>query len=375
MSVRSSSHHWIDRDESLLNSCHQLSQSRLLALDIEFVRFNTYYPKAALYQLASEQQIFLVDAAALHEFAPLARLLASTEVVKVVHGGGEDMEVIKTHLQVSPRNVFDTQLAASVVGLGWCLGYAPLVNHCLGLELSKHEQRSDWLARPLASSQIRYALQDVAYLLELHAILNEKMDSMGRRAWFDEEMSNWLMRDETPPEQYYLKLGGVRQMRPRQRAVLKALCEWRELEARRRDQPRQWVVRDEHLLRFARKDRLEASVLADCLPADVARRYGGALKRAFATGKENDLPPTIEDALPEVPREVVKEILAEVVKLAEELRVPQELLGKRREIERCVREWLSKDQLPSYLDGWRHPFLSPIFAEKLGPQATDRVSH
>ena len=189
---------------------------------------------------------------------------------------------------------------------------------------------------------------------------------MQRRTWFDEEMASSLMRDETPPEEYYLKLGGIRQMQPRQRAVLRALCEWREREARRRDQPRQWVVRDEHLLRFARKDRLEEPALSECLPKEVARRYGGQLQKAFARGKESELPPAMEDSLPPGSREVVKEILAEVVKLALDIKVPQELLARRREIERCVREWLSKDQLPTYLSGWRRPFLSPIFEEKLG---------
>lgn len=369
MPMRTSSHRWIHRDESLLDACHQLSTSHTVALDIEFVRFNTYYPKAALYQLASEQQIFLVDAAAIGELEPLANLIATTKVVKVVHGGGEDMEVIKTHLQVSAVGFFDTQLAASVAGLGWCMGYAPLVHHCLGIKLSKHEQRSDWLARPLSSSQIRYALQDVAYLLELHAILNEKMDSMERRAWFDEEMSNSLMRDETTPDQYYLKLPGVRQLQPRQRAVLRSLCEWREREARRRDHPRQWVVRDEHLLSFARKDDLQESMVSQQLPREIARRYGAKLLSAFKRGRESELPPAMDESLPKGSREVVKEILAQVVNVAAELNVPQELLGRRREIEKCVREWLSEDQLPIYLSGWRRPFLAPIFEAKLGARS------
>lgn len=366
MPRRSPSHAWIDRDAPLVDACHHLSVSSPVALDIEFARFNTYYPKAALYQLASAREVFLMDATAIEDFEPLASLIASTEILKVVHGAGEDIEVIRTHLGVSPQQMFDTQTAASIVGLGWSMGYATLANLCLGLEISKHEQRSDWLARPLSRSQLRYALQDVAYLLELHAALDDKLRAMNRRAWFDEEMSKQLMREEIPPEQYYLKLAGARQLRPKQRSVLRALCDWREREARRRDQPRQWVVRDEHLLRFARKDRLRKSLLRECLPENIVERYGGALKSAFARGAASEPPADMDDAPTMESRQIVKEILAEVVNIALDIKVPPELLATRREIERCVREWLSKNQVPTYISGWRRPFLSPIFDEKLG---------
>ncbi len=368
MPSRATPYTWIGRDEGLREACHRLAQADVVALDIEFMRFNTYYPQAALYQLASDSEIFLVDAVAVQEYEPLVDLLVSDEITKVVHGAGEDMEVIRTHLQIAPKHMFDTQVAASVAGHGWCIGYATLVSNCLGVELSKQEQRSDWLTRPLSKAQIQYSLQDVAYLLDLHAILEAELRALGRREWFDEEVPVWLEREEALPENYYIKLGGMRRMRPRQRAVLRALCEWRELEARRRNRPRQWLVRDEHLLKLARREVLEETSLLEDVPRDVVQRYGRGLSKAFAQGMRSELPPAMAEPLPDGSKAIVNEILAEITKMAAELKVPQELLGRRREIENSVREWLVENKLSDYLSGWRQPILSPLFVKKLGPQ-------
>ncbi len=364
-------HQWIDCEQALAEACGHLAQSDLMGLDIEFVRSDTYYPRAALYQLASRSRLFLIDPLAIHNLAPLTELLVSERILKVVHGASEDLEVIRTHLHVTPRNLFDTQLAASVVHLGWSLGYSSLVNTLLQVQLSKQEQCSDWLARPLSEAQIRYALQDVSYLVHLHEELDDRMTKMHRRSWFDEELPQWVRRDEVLPESSYLRISGLRRLLPRQRAVLRALCAWRETEAQRQDRPRQWLVRDEHLLRIAARDRIDSASLLEDAPRKTAQRYGPALIRAFARGKSSELPPDLEPALTGESRSLVKSILAEVARLAPVIGVPQELLGRRREIERSVREWRVNSAPPRYLDGWRAPFLVPLFEQKLGSRRVD----
>ena len=359
-------HCWIDSDASLKKASLRWRDASVVGLDIEFVRFNTYYPQAALYQVASESELFLIDAPAIEDFAPLIDLLGAKDIVKVVHGGGEDMEVIRTHLDLIPNNMFDTQLAACVVGHGWSIGYAALVRDCLGIELSKEERRSDWLARPLTRSQVQYCLQDIAYLIELHDLLKRDMERLGRMAWFREEMDQWLRREQVPPEAYYRKMSGVHQMGPRQQAVLQALCEWRELEARRQDQPRQWVVRDEHLLKFARQEKLDRAAIGEALPEQVARRFGGGLLAAFQAGRTSELPNDLARPISHGSRELVKTILTAVSSVAAELDIAPELLGRRREIERCVRAWQSGDRQPEYLAGWRNPYLLSIFDAVLG---------
>lgn len=361
MSTRQLPHTWVDSDASLVSASKRWNGASVVGVDIEFVRFNTYYPQAAIYQIATGEAIDLIDAPAIKDVAPLIDLLAAENVLKVVHGGGEDMEVIRTHLGIAPRNLFDTQLAACVSGHGWCVGYAALVSARLGIELSKEAQRSDWLARPLSPEQRQYCLQDVAYLIELKDILLREIEDLGRLDWFEEEMRHWLAREDVAPEERYLRVAGVRQMTPYQQAVLKALCEWRENEAMCSNLPRQWVVRDEHLLTFSRQDKLDRTAVGKVLPPKVARRFGRGLIHAFEVGKASEPPTEVARPFVHGSRETVKSILKGVSKLAEELNIPPELLGRRREIERCVRAWQSGDHHPEYLVGWRDRYLRSIF--------------
>ena len=368
MSATRPPHVWVDSDLRLKRAAKHWAKAPMVGMDIEFVRFNTYYPQAALYQIACGSSFYLIDALAIDDFAPLVELLVSNDTVKVVHGGGEDMEVIRTHLDTMPRSLFDTQLAACIVGQGWCIGYAALVRNCLGIELSKEERMSDWLARPLTPSQIRYCLQDVAYLIEVHGILSREIERLNRAEWFREEMRQWLVREEVRPDNYYLKVAGVRQMTPRQQAVLKSLCEWREHEARRKDQPRQWVVRDEHILKFARLESLDEAKVFKALPKQVARRFGKGLIEAFYAGRASESPTDVAEPPSRGSREAVRSILDAVARIAGELGIPQELLGRRREIERCVRLIQEGDLQPGYLSGWRDQYLRPVFDRELGVQ-------
>lgn len=367
MSAPSLPHVWVDSNRGLKNAYAHIADAGIFGLDIEFMRVNTYFPIAALYQLATKDQVFLIDALALAEFAPLNRLLESKRISKVVHAGGEDMEVMRTHLAVQPSNLFDTQLAAAMVGYGWSMGYASLVKEALGVELAKDATRSDWLARPLSRRQVNYAVQDVVYLLEVHAILVSKLGESGRHVWFEEEIPRWFARDGASPDTYYLKLGGARGMQPRQLSVLRSLCAWREREAMRRNQPRQWIVRDSHLLRFARSERLDHDRVSRELPKDVAKRFGDDLIQAFEAGRRAEQAPApLEKHLPAADRGIVKEIICQLQVVANDLKVPLELLGRRRDVQRCVRDWRSGDPPSKYVSGWRRPYLEPLLVRWLG---------
>ena len=354
-------HVWVGRDETLAEVCGRIEPQAAVGLDIEFMRVDSYFPKACLYQLLVREEVFLIDALAVREFEPLTRLLTSQSNTKVLHATGEDLEVIRTHLGITPCNVFDSQVAAAIVGYGWSIGYAPLVQQVLGVVLKKEARRSDWSVRPLSNAQIDYAVRDVAHLLELHRLLSGELDACGRYGWLREELSREFEREAVDPCSYYLKIRGAGGLEPRQLAVLRALCDWREREAMRRDLPRQWVVRDEHLLRFSRTETLDAESLANQLPRQVARRYGPGLLRAFDAGRQaQELPEPLRSDLNRTDRKRVKLIMAEVGELATRLRVPPELLAKKREIQHCVQTWQVGSPLPDYLNGWRRPFLEPV---------------
>ena len=158
-----------------------------LAIDTEFIRRNTYFPKVGLIQLATEQQCFLIDPLAVNDLSSLAELLTNPQIIKVLHSPSEDLEVFSYSLGVVPEPLFDTQLGAAFLGLPFSLGYQTLVAQVLDVHLEKGETKSNWLRRPLSETQLQYAAQDVLYLLEIYRWMIVKLGELGRSSWLTED--------------------------------------------------------------------------------------------------------------------------------------------------------------------------------------------
>ncbi|MCP4663634.1 MAG: ribonuclease D [bacterium] len=353
----------IESASQLRQACERWRHEPALGLDTEFVRERTFYPALGLIQVSDGNENFLVDPLAIEDLAPLADVLRQPRVVKILHSPSEDLEVLYHRFGELPWPIFDTQIAAALVGLGFGVGYRHLVQELFAVEIPKDETRTDWLRRPLTPAQKEYAGLDVAYLPGLHALLDERLRRLGRESWTRGEFEQLVDANRflPDPESIYLKVRTARSMSRHELAVLRALCSWREKEARRRDLPRNFVIREAALPHLARQQpgSLQALSTIRALHPNEIRRHGRTLVRIVE--RVGQLPPEELPPLPDRPvdlsryRGVIDELREAVAAVAAELDIPAELLASRKTVENLVREVLTGDE-PSHaaaVNGWR----------------------
>jgi ribonuclease D len=262
--VKSSNHYIADR-HGLETLCQRLTGTTRIAVDTEFVGENSFVPRLELIQIATSAEAAVIDVPAVGSLDPLATLLNQSEIEKVLHAGRQDLEILSQYCGRILTPMFDTQLAAAMVGYGTQIAYGQLVQRVLGTKLAKSHTLTNWSQRPLSAEQITYALEDVLFLLPLHEHLRQRLKSLGRLEWAQEEferMEARLDERQADPRERYQRIRGWDNLRPRAAAVLRELVAWREHEAASRNVPRGRVVRDEVLLELARHAPQTISALA-----------------------------------------------------------------------------------------------------------------
>src|SRR5438445_2833051 len=215
-------------------------------LDTEFMRTNTFSPKLALVQINIGGRTALIDAPLLGAHARLAARLGDPTNLCIMHSASEDLDALSQLLPTGPGELFDTQIAAALAGIGFGLSYQKLVATMLGVDLPKSETRSDWLQRPLSAAQLDYAAQDVVHLDELHALLAEKLDALDRGNWLREDCHRLIDRvvHAQPDAQPQLAFRGASEWPREAQMRLRRLLLWREASARTLDKPRPWLLDD-----------------------------------------------------------------------------------------------------------------------------------
>lgn len=357
--------HWVATAETLANAADRWQASEWLAIDTEFVRERTFYSRLGLIQVADETQVWLVDPLALTDPRPIGDALAATGATLVVHSASEDLEVLGRVLGFAPERLFDTQIAAALTGVGAALSLQKLTAGVLGWDLPKGETRTDWLARPLSAAQLAYAAEDVVPLVPLARHLAARLDELGRTEWLAEECARMCREAATPllPQDAWQRVKGAGRFEPRQLGALSLLAAWRELEARRRDLPRGFVVRDETLLALAAR-------LPE-LPRDLHRLPGVDSRQLTRDGaiwldvlrRARELPeaalPTPRPHLPPASRQLEDELRELVRRAAEALALPPEVLAPRRLIVALLEQayFRTEPTLPDELAGWRRPVI------------------
>lgn len=239
--------------EELAAFCKRQEGADFVAVDTEFMRDKTYWPKLCLVQVAGPKEAAAIDAmAAGIELAPLWRLITQSPVLKVFHAARQDIEIFVRQAGGMPAPVFDTQVAAMVCGFGDSVAYDTLVAKLAGARIDKSSRYTDWQHRPLSDRQIDYALSDVVHLRKVYEKLRKRLHQNGRAHWLEDELS--VLTDpaiyRTDPEIAWERIK-VRGGNPRFLAVLRELAGWREREAQRRDVPRNRILRDDSLLDIA----------------------------------------------------------------------------------------------------------------------------
>jgi ribonuclease D len=248
--------HIVATPEELVACCEHLAAGRRFGFDTEFVGENTYHPHLCLVQVATAERLYLIDPLTAGPLDAFWRLVVDAQNLVVVHAGREEVRLCRLWTGQTPGNFFDLQIAAGLVGLAYPLGAGALINQLLGVQLAKAETLTEWRDRPLTPAQIRYAFDDVRYLLPAHERISARLDGLGRADWAREDFGRLaaaVAPDEVPAEKWR-KLRGLGSLDRRRLAVVRAIFNWREEAAERMNRPARTIVRDDLIIEIARRN-------------------------------------------------------------------------------------------------------------------------
>jgi ribonuclease D len=283
----------ITTTSALAAVCRRMACHSFVTVDTEFLRETTYYPLLCVAQMASPDEAVVVDALAPGmDLSPFYALMANETVMKVFHAARQDIEIVWHAAKLIPHPIFDTQVAAMVLGYGDSISYDQLVQRITGDTLDKSHRFTDWTRRPLSDAQLGYAISDVTHLRQVYLTLVEDLKRRGRADWVEDEM-----RVLTSPETYRMEPDNAwqrlktRVRKPRELAVLIEVAAWREREAQSRDVPRSRVLKDEAIADIAVQAPTTTDALRNLrsLPKGFERsRWGEAIVAAVSRGLERD---------------------------------------------------------------------------------------
>jgi len=292
-SAITSAMHPITTTSELAAACGRMAAHPFVTVDTEFLRETTYYPLLCVAQMASPDEAAVIDALAPGiDLAPFYSLLANEKVMKVFHAARQDIEIVWHGAKLIPHPIFDTQVAAMVLGYGDSISYDQLVQRITGDALDKSHRFTDWTRRPLADAQVAYAISDVTHLRDVYLALLDDLNRRGRADWVQEEMGVLTSPDtyRMEPENAWQRLK-TRVRKPRELAVLIEVAAWREREAQARDVPRSRVLKDEAIADIAVQAPTTLDRLANLrsLPKGFERsRWGEAIIAAVERGLSRD---------------------------------------------------------------------------------------
>ncbi|MDC0598955.1 ribonuclease D, partial [Gammaproteobacteria bacterium] len=246
----------ITDNQSLNALCSRWENNDFLALDTEFIRTSTFYPKVGLIQVCDNHKNYLIDPLEIDDWDFFTALMIKPSLTKIFHSCSEDLLVFFAFLGVIPRPIFDTQIATAFLNEGFALSYQNMVKERVNIDIPKDETRSDWLQRPLTDEQLQYAALDVAYLPEIFNWQTQQLQASGKLGWLQEECERLIQQYQSEVNSdfndYYLNIKAAWQLDSRQLGVLQKLASWREERARKRDKPRSWIIKDKQLVAVAK---------------------------------------------------------------------------------------------------------------------------
>jgi ribonuclease D len=349
---------FIETTAQLQEFTHKISDSAWLAVDTEFLRERTYFPKLCLIQVANDEIAAAIDPIAIDDLSALQLLLGNTEIVKVFHAARQDMEIFLNEWNELPQPVFDTQPAAALLGLGDQVGYGKLVQQVLKIELAKDHSRTDWSRRPLDKAQLRYALDDVIYLGQIYIKMKNQLQQMQRLDWLESDFST-LTSPQTyslEPMEMWKKVKGRQHLKGIKLANLQLLSAWREEQALTKNLPRRWIIKDDVLLEISRRAPKTGQELERVRGVDqgFVRKNGTAILQQIRQAQQLPRTQWPKDskpgARPNQNQEAVLDLLTAALRLiAAEAELSPQAIGSRKDLFLL----LSNDENCSLLQGWR----------------------
>jgi ribonuclease D len=342
----------------LTAACERMSRHPFVTVDTEFLRETTYYPLLCVAQMATSEEAVVIDALAQDlDLAPFFELMANEGVLKVFHAARQDIEIVWHQAKLVPRPIFDTQVAAMVLGYGDSISYDQLVQRITGDVIDKSNRFTDWSRRPLSAAQVSYAISDVTHLREVFLSLSADLQSRGRSEWVGEEMEILTSPDtyRADPESAWERLK-TRVRKPRELSVLMEIAAWREREAQSRDVPRGRVLKDEAIGDIAMHAPTTTERLASLrsLPRGFERsKWGAEIIEAVKRGLARDPSelPRLDKPRQGINGSATVELLKVLLRMASEQHgVAAKVIATVEDLERIAID--DRADVPA-LHGWR----------------------
>ncbi|HEX9811032.1 MAG TPA: ribonuclease D [Burkholderiales bacterium] len=347
----------VDDGAALARVCAALANKPWVTLDTEFTRERTFYARLGLLQLATDDGIACVDPLRV-DLGPLLDVLFDPRLLKILHAGRQDLEVFYDLRGEVLAPVFDTQIAAALLGYAEQIGYAGLVEAITGVKLAKLHTRANWEARPLTEDQLHYAADDVAYLRDVYRALRARLIETGRLEWQSQECAALtnpqLYRSD--PETAHLRLGAGNRLRVDAQPLLRALAAWRERTAKTRDRPRGWIAADAELIEIARMAPATVDALRTVpgITATTVNKHGEEILRVVRAA--GDAAPELIWPTPDSPtqaqQDTARRMLERIKSLADAQSISPGIIATRRSVVELIRH-----RRGPLAEGWRRELI------------------
>jgi len=350
----------------------QLRDVNLIAVDTEFQRETTYYPKLALVQIATDSIIACIDPLAFNAQPALQKILLDPGITKIFHSCSQDLEVLFYYLGAIPAPIYDTQIANALLTEHHQIGYASLVENELHVQLDKSQTRTNWLQRPLTEKQLQYAGDDVYYLYQLEQKLDAQLQQKGRKNWFVEESSN-LPTDEksfqAAADSLWKRVKGATRLNRSQLAIVQSISLWREQLAQKKDKIRKRILADDIIIQLA----LTPANSIDSLSRIIDRKHNISnedkqrLLEVITAARQSpadQCPDNRFDALDAQQKTLLKKLQHLVNEKANELGISNAILCSRKDLEKLILFTDEAEQAPfsSLTDSnsWRYQCIGQL---------------
>lgn len=347
---------YIKTDEQLHDFCQQIKSAAYLAVDTEFMREKTYYPQLCLIQIASDNNIACIDPIAINNLQPLWDILYDENTIKIFHAARQDLELLYNLTKRIPKPIFDTQIAATLLGLGDQIAYATLVKAIMKIELDKSQTRTDWSQRPLDAEQIKYAANDVRYLVQCYPLIIKQLTEQNRVDWlsndFEQLSDSRLYNIEF--QNAWLKVSGKQKIKGNALGVLQTITAWREQIAQEKNLPKKWVMKDDILIGLAMKRPTNKAQLSKIrgINTETITRFGTKILSLINDTKHASPDrPTIPGRLSQDQDALVDSLMSVMRLRAFEEKISPAMIANRKDLEQLLLEQNNSDL--AITQGWR----------------------
>jgi len=353
----------IETDISI-NINNEIKDQSYIAVDTEFMRERTFFAQLCLVQVATPKSIYCIDVLSSKLLKDFWATLSSVSCV--MHSARQDLEIIYQTGKILPAQIFDTQIASGLVGFSPQISYASLVEKICGKILKKTQTRANWSKRPLSKAMIKYASEDVEFLLDLHEKLSEMLEKSGRLIWAQEDSDNLLNKDlyTHKPKDAINRIKGAQYLSGKTKKAVHLLAEWREKEAIKKNLPRQWIIKDKTLLNLASSNIKRASDLDNIsnLSKAITKYSGEEIIKILREASLSNKNYIAQSKMNEKQKKALNETQKLVLKKSEELKISPEIIASKKE----MKSLLNGNIDSKFTQGWRKEILGNQILELLG---------